>query len=157
MIEAIERRVIGFAYRLVGNPAAAEDVAQEVFLKICLHLGQYRGGSFLAWVYRIVVNQAHDYWRRAGPAPIEAAEPATGPGFDAEREQQMRRVNQAMRVLSQKERAALILIDLEGFSSPEAGHTLGCLAITARVRAAQARKKLRRALSRYYPELREAK
>ena len=63
---------------------------------------------------------------------------------------------EAMEAHSEKERAAVVLIDIEGFTSAEAARILGCLSITARTRAAQARKKVRRALSRYYPELREA-
>ena len=60
-----------------------------------------------------------------------------------------------MGVLSEKERQALVLTEIEGFTSVEAARVLGTLAITVRVRAGQARKKLRRALSHYYPELRE--
>ena len=50
-----------------------------------------------------------------------------------------------------------MLIDIEGYSSREAASVLGCLAITARTRAAYARKKVRSVLSRHYPELREAR
>jgi len=156
LIEAIERRVYAFAWRLVGDRAAAEDVSQEVFLKICQRLGQYRGdASFLAWVYRIVVNQARDYRRAAGPPTGEVPEIPVPPAVDVARDEQLQRLAQAMRLLSEKERAALTLLDLEGFSSPEAARILGSLAITVRARAAHARKKLRRALSHYYPELRE--
>lgn len=156
LLETIERRVFGFAYRLTGNRAAAEDVAQEVFLKICRRLDQYRGeASFLGWVYRITVRQAHDWRRSAGPATVELPAVMAGPGLDAAREEQLRRVEEAMGVLSEKERQALVLTEIEGFTSVEAARVLGTLAITVRVRAGQARKKLRRALSHYYPELRE--
>ena len=50
-----------------------------------------------------------------------------------------------------------MLVEIEGFTSGEAARIVGCLEVTLRVRAAQARKKVRRVLSRYYPELREAK
>jgi RNA polymerase sigma-70 factor, ECF subfamily len=127
-----------------------------VFLKICRRLDQYRGGaSFLGWVYRITVRQAHDWRRSAGPATLELPEVMAVSGLDAAREEQLRRVEEAMRVLSEKERQALVLTEIEGFTSVEAARILGTLAITVRVRAAQARKKLRRALSHYYPELRE--
>jgi len=155
LLEAIERRVYTFAYRLAGDRAAAEDVAQDALLKICRRLDQYRGGNFLGWVYRIVVNQARDARRAAARWVGEPIEIAVLPGHDPARTEQLRRLEEAWRVLSQKERAALTLTDLEGLSSAEAARILGCLAVTARVRAAQARKKLRRELSRYYPELRE--
>jgi RNA polymerase sigma-70 factor (ECF subfamily) len=154
LLETIERRVYGFAWRLTGNPSAAEDVAQEALFKVCRKLDQYRGGSFLGWVYRIVVRQAADWRRSAGPAALELAEEPV-PGLDAERAEQLRRLTEAMRVLSEKERQALVLLQIEGFTALEAARVLGCLAITVRVRASQARKKLRRALSRWYPELRE--
>jgi RNA polymerase sigma-70 factor (ECF subfamily) len=155
LLESIERRVYGFAYRLTGNRAVAEDVAQEVFLKICRRLHQYRGGSFLGWTYRIVVRQVQDWRRAAGPVTEELPDALASRPADAEREEQLRRLEAAMQVLTEKERQALVLTEIEGFTSVEAARVLGCLAITVRVRTATARKKLRRALSRYYPELRE--
>ena len=154
LLGGIERRVYGLAYRLTGNRAVAEDVAQEALFKVCRRLHQYRGGSFLGWVYRIVVRQASDWRRAAGPVTLELVEIPSA-GLDPERQEQLRRVEEAMQVLSDKEREALVLTEIEGFTSVEAGRVLGTLAITVRVRAAQARKKLRRALSPWYPELRE--
>ena len=154
LLESIERRVYGFAWRLTGNRAAAEDVTQEALLKVCRRLEQYRGGSFAGWVYRIVVRQAHDHRRAAGPVAEALGEIAVA-GVDAVRQEQWRRVEGALAVLTEKERRALVLTEMEGFTSVEAARILGCLAVTVRVRAAQARRKLRRALSRCYPELRE--
>lgn len=158
----IERRVYTLAYRLMGDAAAAEDVAQDVFLKICRQIGRYRGGggNFWPWVYRIVVNQVHDHRRAESrqPGSTFALETISGPELlHPARDEQHRRVLAAMNGLTGKERTALVLIDVEGFSSTEAARILGCWSVTARTRAAQARKKIRRALSRYYPELREAK
>jgi len=155
LLERIERRVYRLAFRLVGDAGLAEDVAQEALLKICRRLSQYRRSmNFLGWTYRIVVNQAHDSRRSASRLPqLDRGAPGS---FDPERQEQLRRVMEALKVLSEKERAALVLIDIEGLSSREAANAMGCLAITARTRAAQAREKMRRVLSRYYPELREA-
>ena len=156
VIETVERRIYGLAWRLLGDGAAAEDVAQEVFLKICQRLNQFRGGNFLGWAYRMTVNQAHDWRRRGGGAREELVEETVAPaGLDAARQEQLRRVMEAMAVLTVKEREALVLTELEGFSSREAARILGGMGVTVRVRAAQARKKIRRALARFYPELRE--
>ncbi len=155
LLESIERRVYLLAYRLIGEPASAEDVAQDVLWKICGRLDQYAGSNFWGWVYRIVVNQVHDHRRAAGPAPAELLGLAAPVDYHPARQEQWRRVMEAMRVLTEKERAALVLTEIEGFSSREAARVLGCLPITVRVRAAHARQKVRRALSRYYPELRE--
>ncbi|MCP5117326.1 MAG: RNA polymerase sigma factor [bacterium] len=156
LLTSIERRVYALAYRLTGNRAAAEDLSQEALLKVCRHIGRYRtGSSFWGWVYRIVVNQARDNYRKAKPEVGEPSELAVEPDVDPVRGEQLRLVMRAMSCLTGRERAALVLIDIEGYSGREAAAVLGCLAITARTRAAQARKKVRRVLSRHYPELRE--
>ena len=159
LLEAIERRVYTLAYRLVGDPTSAEDVSQEALLKICRRLNQYRGGkNFWGWVYRIVINQTHDHRRATDRKPIETLRlemPAPN-DFHPAREEQLRRIMEALSVLTEKERTALVLTEVEGFSSVEAARVLGCFPITVRTRAAQARKKVRRVLSRFYPELREA-
>ena len=157
LVQSIERRVYVLAYRLVGDASAAEDVAQEVFLKICRRLSQFReGGNFWGWVYRITVNQVRDWWRSANLPALELLDRPAPPGFSPAQDEQLRRVTEAMRALTEKERAALVLTEIEGFSSAEAARILGTLAINVRTRASQARKKVRRELSRYYPELREA-
>ena len=156
LLMTVERPVYGFVYRLLGNAAAAEDVTQETLLKVCQNLHRYRErGQFQAWVYRIAANQAHDARRRG--RTWEEVEDTAVAGPDPERVEQLRHVMTALRVLSEKERAALVLIEIEGYDSREAGRILGCLAITARTRAAHARKKIRRELSRYYPELGDSK
>ena len=152
LLLSVERPVYGFVYRLLGNAAAAEDITQETLLKVCQNIRRYRErGHFRAWVFRIAANLARDAFRR-GRVWDEAADSAIA-GHDPEQAEQMRRVMSAMRILSDKERAALVLIEIEGYDSREAGRILGCLAITARTRAAHARKKIRKELSRYYPEL----
>jgi len=156
LVETMERRVYTLAFRLVGDRAGAEDVAQEALWKVCQRLSQFRqSGNFWGWVYRIVLNQAHDHHRAGAREKVEIPEVTAPETYNPAREEQLRRAMAAMKVLSQKERAALVLIDLDGYSSREAARMMGCLDITARARAAQARKKVRRELSRYYPELRE--
>ena len=153
VLVAVERRVYLFAWRLIGNPTAAEDITQEVLLKLAGNLARYRPGTHLwAWIYRIVVNQTHDYRRSA------RIEPEVAPvvrAYDPDRQEQLQRVEEALAILTSKEREAIILLDVEGYSSREAAELLGTLAITVRTRAAHARMKLRRHLSRYYPELEE--
>jgi RNA polymerase sigma-70 factor (ECF subfamily) len=153
LLVSVERPLYQFLLRLLGDAAAAEDATQESLLKVCRSLGRYdERGQFLSWVYRIALNQVRD-WKRRRRETSEPSPDVSVPGSDPERSQRLERVMEAMQVLTEKERAALVLIDIEGYSSAEAAGILGCLAITARTRAAQARKKVRRALTRYYPEL----
>ena len=155
VLASVERRVYLLAWRLIGDTSAAEDIAQEVLLKLARHLDRYRPGTNLwGWIYRIVVNQVHDYRRSARVMP-ETPMPMPVPVSDSDRQEQLARVEAALAILTPKEREAVILLDVEGYSSSEAASIAGTLAITVRTRAAHARKKLRRHLSRYYPELRE--
>jgi len=151
----IQQRVLVFAFRLSGNHAAAEDIAQEAMFRVALNLKRYRAGTNLwGWIYRITMRLAYDHHRRKEIAiPLEEACPA-GVEDDVERHEQMRRVLDAMKVLTEKERAALVLQDMEGMTCREAADVMRCLQITARTRATHARKKLRAELSRFYPELR---
>jgi RNA polymerase sigma-70 factor (ECF subfamily) len=154
VLMAVERRVFTFAWRLSGDREAAEDITQEVLLKIASHLDRYRPGSNLwAWIHRIVVNQVHDH--RRGLRRELPLEEANAPGYQPELEQQLARLQQALGVLTPKEREALILLDVEGYTSREAAAIVGSLSITVRTRAAHARRKVRRYLSQYYAELGE--
>ena len=151
VLMTVERRVYTLAWRLIGDPSAAEDITQEVLLRVAQHLHRYRAGTnFMAWVSRITTNQVHDF-RRAYKRPLEI--PSGFTEYDDEREQQLTRVQEALAILTPKERDAIVLIDIEGYSSSEAAAILGALSITVRTRAAHGRKKLREYLSRYYPEL----
>lgn len=153
-LQRIETRVYSFAWRLVGDPSSAEDVTQETLLKICRSLARYSLGTNLwAWIHRITVNQAHDY-RRARPK-TEDAGPEPSHSYDPAHDEKWRRVQEALQCLTEKERDALVLTEIEGYTSGEASDILGCLAITVRTRAAHARKKVRRYLTRYYPEIGE--
>ena len=115
------------------------------------HLRRYRPGSnFSAWVGRITANQVHDFRRTYKTYP---ASPDVITQYDDERQEQLIRVQEALAVLTPKERDAIVLIDIEGYSSGEAASILGTLSVTVRTRAAHAHKKLRAYLSRYYPEL----
>jgi RNA polymerase sigma-70 factor (ECF subfamily) len=155
VLASVERRVYLLSWRLVGDSSAAEDISQEVLLKLARHLGRYRPGTNLwGWIYRIVVNQVHDYRKSVRVMP-ETPMPMPVPVSDPDRQEQLERVEAALAILTPKEREAVILLDVEGYSSREAASIAGTLAITVRTRAAHARMKLRRYLSRYYPELKE--
>lgn len=144
------------AYKWCGNQTDAEDVAQEVCIKIAKSLPAFRGESRISsWVYRIVVNTAHDMQRKRYPHPadqpdIEPADhdslhqtgnPAT-PHEEAERAQLWRLV----RRLPLKQRDAVLLVYGEECSHGEAASVMNCAEATVSWHLHQARATLRRQL-----------
>src|SRR5919198_5358872 len=66
IVLAYRRRILGTISRLIGRPEDVEDVAQEVFVRLFYSLDQLRTAEvFEPWLYRLTVNAAYDYLRRA--------------------------------------------------------------------------------------------
>ena len=151
-----ERQVLGSAYRMLGRMEDAQDAAQEVFLRLHRYLHRLNGPSELApWLYRVTLNLCRDVWRRRkigatvnlmdleGSAVQAATSNLVTPeaqAIDAERMQWVRR---GLSRLSVKERAALVLREIEGLSTREVSEILGCRETTVRSRISGARLKLK--------------
>ena len=119
------------AWRLVGgDEAAAEDVAQEAFVKAYRALSRFREDSKLeTWFYRILLRQAHNHrrWkmvrrRWSGGSEEDLADPSppapSDPGL-------RRRIADALDRLTRRQREAFILVHMEGFTVSEAAALLG--------------------------------
>lgn len=112
---------------ILRNPADAEDAVQEAFLRAMRGLAGFRGDSSVrTWLQRIAVNVCIEWKRSRKPTqPMEAAErvASTGPGFE---ETAIRRqlALDALGVLSESQRAALILKDVQGLSVDEIAATM---------------------------------
>src|SRR5438067_7573322 len=66
VVQAYRKRILGTIARLIGRPEDVEDVGQEVFLRLYYSLDQLRAAEvFEPWLYRLTVNAAYDYLRRA--------------------------------------------------------------------------------------------
>jgi RNA polymerase sigma-70 factor (ECF subfamily) len=149
------RRVFAVLYRIVGNSADAQDLAQDVFLKAFQRRQQLRDPDrVLPWLLRIAANAAIDFQRsrtaeRQDPwdDTLEPRSPEISAESRLVQEERGKRLHRALRLLSPKERAAIVLRDLEGFSGAEVAGALGCSRITVRAHIASARIKLRRILS----------
>ena len=151
-----ERLVLMTAYRLLGSLPDAQDVSQEVFLRLYRNLGKVEStGSLSAWLYRVTSNACHDARRRKRPeSPVEFAEDLRDTVADphqAAAEAERRRVlSMSLRRLPPKERDALVLRDLEGLSTEEVARALGTSTATVRSQVSKARVKVREFVERYF-------
>jgi RNA polymerase sigma-70 factor (ECF subfamily) len=151
-----ERLVLVTALRLTGNLPDAQDVSQEVFLKLYRNLGKVDGAARVAsWLYRVTVNACRDLQRRRRPeAPVEFADNLPAGGMDpqqaATQAERRRVLEMSLRTLPEKERAALVLRDLEGLSTEEVARVLGSSEATVRSQISKARVKVRGFVERYF-------
>jgi RNA polymerase sigma-70 factor (ECF subfamily) len=148
-------RVYGTAFRLLGNPEDAEDLAQDCFVRAFRSLALYRGaGSFAAWLRQILVHLVQDRFRAKGkrpePEPL-SAELAGGrdPGRALEDHELARLLSQALEALPTPLRTALLLRTREGLEYEEVASLTGVTAETVRTRVMKARRALLRGLSTY--------
>lgn len=143
-------RILRYLARLVG-PEDAEDVAQEVFIKISRSLGDYRGEGLSSWVYRIATNAAMDSRRRVTPMAIPAEEESLAPDSADTAEQRLIRgeMSKCVRGLIDKlpdtYRAVLILSEIEGLADAEIASVVGATLETVKIRLHRARRRLRAA------------
>jgi len=143
------------AFRLLGNPEDAEDLAQECFVRAFRSLDLYRGeGSFPGWLKRILVHLAQDRYRARGRTELAQALPSElpggrEPGPEAERRELSRVVEAALGALAAPLRTALLLRTREGLEYEEIGTLTGVTPATARTRVMKARRALEQLLARH--------
>jgi RNA polymerase sigma-70 factor (ECF subfamily) len=143
-------RILRTAYRIVGNWADAEDVAQEVFVRLHRHgLGFPNEAALGGWLYRVTVNLCLDHGRSSRPShelPELHCQAASAESA-AIREQQKQRLMAALALLPPKERAAVVLREIEGLSTAEVAGILGSAEGTVRSQISKAVTRLREILS----------
>jgi RNA polymerase sigma-70 factor, ECF subfamily len=151
-----ERRVLLTAYRLLGRLEDAQDASQEVFLRLFRYLHRLDADrDVLPWLYRMTVNVCHDFYRKQSRrTELDAEAMHRKPGFadpdvDFERSDQRRILEQALAMLPQKERAAIVLRDIEGLSTAEVARILGSSEGTVRSQVSMARVKIKKFVDRY--------
>ncbi|WP_432514333.1 RNA polymerase sigma factor SigE [Kineococcus sp. SYSU DK001] len=153
-------RVYRLAYRLTGNRHDAEDLTQEVFVRVFRSLSNYQPGTFEGWLHRITTNLFLDQVRRKQRIRFDAlAEDANEklPSTDVgpERAYEHRNldddVQRALDALPPDFRAVVVLCDIEGLSYEEIAATLGVKLGTVRSRIHRGRAQLRAALAHRAP------
>jgi RNA polymerase sigma-70 factor (ECF subfamily) len=152
-------RVYRLAFRLTGNRADAEDLTQEVFVRVFRALDNYRPGTFEGWLHRITTNLFLDSARRKARIRFEALpeDSERVPGRERSPEQAYHDDNfdddiqRALDELPPDFRAAVVLCDIEGLSYEEIAATLGIKLGTVRSRIHRGRTLLRNALAHRAP------
>jgi RNA polymerase sigma-70 factor (ECF subfamily) len=154
IVMKFERRVLTLAWRLLGDVHDAQDVSQEVFLRAFRFLHRFdRRRPIEPWLIRLTVNVCRDFGRkrqRQSSSPIdEETIPACGdPHSDFSSEERRQLLYAALAELPEKERAAVVLRDIEGFSTAEVARILGSAEGTVRSQISSARLKIRKVVGR---------
>ena len=153
-------RVYRLAYRLTGNTHDAEDLTQEVFVRVFRSLDSYTPGTFEGWLHRITTNLFLDMARRRQRIRFEGladetesrlggSEPTPAEAFDDRHLDGD--IHAALKALAPEYRAAVILCDIEGLSYEEIAAALGIKLGTVRSRIHRGRAQLRAALEHRRP------
>jgi RNA polymerase sigma-70 factor (ECF subfamily) len=171
LIERKRDRIFWTAYRVVGSRDDAEDIAQQVCLRLWKVLGRFREGeNFDTWVYRITVNASIDHHRRArairevatldDPERREVAGEGSGAVGAPARQEEAVAFRQLQSIfdelaagLGEKQRTVFVLREIEGRTTEEIARTLAIRHSTVRNHLLQARRALSRAMRERYPEL----
>lgn len=146
-------RMLALARRMLGNRADAEEVAQEVFLRVWTHAERWEPGraQFGTWLHRVATNLCLDRLRRHGTEDIDSIpEPksdAPNPHEELERQDLARRVDLALRTLPARQRAAVTLTHYQGLTNIEAAEILGVSVEAVESLLGRARRQLRTALA----------
>ena len=173
-LDAFNRLVLAYqdmlynqAYRMMGERGSAEDATQEAFISAFRKLKQYRGGSFKAWLLRIVTNACYDELRRQKRRPTTPLEPhnqdgeeiespawITDPGESPEqaavRADMRAALHHCLEEIPPDFRAVVILIDIQGLDYTEASQAIGKPLGTVKSRLARARLRMRNCLQQFW-------
>jgi len=152
------RRIFLLIYRIVGSVPDAQDLTQEAFIKALQRQDQLKDLEKAAhWLSRIASNTAIDFLRRSGRVSFsdidDLSEPIASPPHEnpeqillrAERREYL---NDGLAMLTDRERTALVLRDVEGLSAEEVAARLNCSKATVRSHIANARVKFRKFVAR---------
>jgi RNA polymerase sigma-70 factor (ECF subfamily) len=157
LVGAHSAELYAYLWRLLRDPAEAEDGLQETFLRAFRAYGRARDhANPRAWLYRIATNTARTRQRRRAREaarttalePELAAAPGAGPAEQAARNETLAAVARAVDALPAQQRAALILRKYQELSYAEVAASLQCTEAAARANVYQALKKVRGSMRR---------
>lgn len=169
--EALMEKHMGIIYnialRMATNQDDAEDMTQEIMIKIFRSLGSFKGNSkFSTWIYRVAVNTCLDELKKKknkkhlsldaeisgadGENQIEIKDDSPSPEKLAEQNELRDMVAAAVKLLSDEHRAVIVLRDIRGMSYSEIAGILGCSDGTVKSRISRARAQLKMILEKEY-------
>ena len=159
LMEPLEQLVWRVCWHYTGNREAAEDCGQEAMIRIWRNLDSYRGDCALeSWVYRIAANCCMDWLRKKKRDKSVSVEPLREQGFDPAddapgTEEQVvarderERLREAITLLPEDQREALVMTQLEKVPYEEAARMLGVSEGTVKSRVNRAKARLKEILS----------
>jgi RNA polymerase sigma-70 factor (ECF subfamily) len=168
LVLAYQEMAYNLAFRMLSDEDAAADATQTAFFSAYRSLASYRGGSFRAWVMRMVTNTCYDELRRRQRHPSTPLEPideeddeeiespswladnSPNPEQTLERGELDRAVQSCLQGLSDEFRAVVVMVDVEGMDYQEVSNAIGKPLGTVKSRVARARLKLRDCLQGFW-------
>jgi RNA polymerase sigma-70 factor (ECF subfamily) len=160
-----ERPIYALAYRVIGQEEDARDVAQETFLRAFRALPGFKGqAKFSSWIYRIALNLCRDWIRRKRRTPVSQMpedidladlaserEPSESVEDLVARRELSAMVEEAMAILPEEQRTAVILKEYHGMTFQEIADLQGCPLSTVKTRLYQGLSVLRKHLKEKSP------
>jgi RNA polymerase sigma factor (sigma-70 family) len=167
LVLAYQDRVYSQAYRVLNDPQAADDATQEAFISAFKNLRSFRGGSFRAWLLRIVTNACYDELRRRKRKPTTSLEPLDDSGNEIEsphwiadpgempedsvvRSELGQAIQECLDRLPVDFRVVVVLVDVQGMDYLEAAEVIGKPLGTVKSRLARARGRMRECLQGFW-------
>lgn len=159
LVRLYEMRVYNLCYRMLGDPDAAADTAQDTFISAYRHLDHFRGGMFRAWLLRIATNACYDALRARKRRPSTSLQALgnaddDGVGFDlpdqgeqpddvALRHELAAAITRGLADLPEDQRLVIILSDIQGMAYEEIAAVTGANLGTVKSRLSRGRARLR--------------
>lgn len=159
LARAYQSVVYHTAFRVLGDSEAASDAVQDAFVSAFKHIRSFRGGSFKAWLLRIVTNSCYDQLRAKQRKPtasldallLDPDNPAPGlgeahdesPEDHAERQELASMIQKGLQSMPVEQRVTVVLSDIQGFAYDEIAQITGTNVGTVKSRLSRARAHLR--------------
>lgn len=167
ILQRYKRPVLDFVYRMIGDPDAAQDVAQDVFVRVWRGISRFkyrRNAAFSTWVFQIARNACIDVIRRRARDPLQGMavdpvilEQSTSPNptaTDVARREIGEQIAAAVASLPEDQRAVVVLAEYQGLAYKEIAAVMNCSVKSVEARLYRAKHFLRHVLSEGFSETR---